>query len=399
MTSRERVLAAVNHQEPDRVPLDLGGTRCTSINPKTYAGAKELLGIHTPTRVLDVWQMLAWVEQPFVEKVGIDTLTVPRLVQDFGMRIDAWKPWTMDDGLRVLMPHNFEPVREEDGSLCLFLNGEKVAQKVPSSPYFDRLIELKRYDPLPPVEYFEMPLISDEDLEFRKKWAETLHTETDKAILGSLGPILGRWGSYQEWMLTIALDPGYVIEYYERKIENLLENARIYYQAVGDNIDIFWIMEDFATQTGMMISPEMFNEMVAPYYRRLYEWIHANTPWKVFYHCCGAVYPVIQTLIDIGVEILNPVQTSAAGMEPGKLKAEFGDRLTFWGGGIETQSVLPFGTADEIRAQVKERIAAFGGCGGFVFNPIHNVQVDVPAESLLAMLDAVKECGRYPLGS
>jgi len=397
MTSRERVLAAVNHQEPDRVPLDLGGTRCTSINPKTYAGAKELLGIPGPTRVLDVWQMLAWVEQPFVEKVGIDTLTVPRLVQDFGMRIDAWKPWTMDDGLQVLMPHNFEPVREEDGSLCLFLNGEKVAQKVPSSPYFDRLIELKRYDPLPPVEYFEMPLISDEDLEFRKDWAKALHAETDKAILGSLGPILGRWGSYQEWMLTIALDPGYVIEYYERKIENLLENARRYYQAVGDNIDIFWIMEDFATQTAMMISPEMFNEMVAPYYGRLYEWIHANTPWKIFYHCCGAVYPVIQTLIDIGVEILNPVQTSAAGMEPEKLKDEFGDRLTFWGGGIETQSVLPFGTVEEIKAQVKERIAAFGKGGGFVFNPIHNVQVDVPAESLLAMLEAVKEYGSYPL--
>ncbi|MBW1791243.1 MAG: methyltransferase [Deltaproteobacteria bacterium] len=398
MTSRERVIAALNHEEPDRVPVDLGGTRCTGINPKTYAYAKELLAIDTPTRIIDVWQMLSLVEQPFVEKMGIDTLTVPRLVQDFGMRINEWKPWNLDDGLHVYMPSNFEPVREEDGSLCLFLNGEMVAKKVPSSPYFDRLIEFKSYDPLPPVESFEMPLISEEDLEFRKRCAETLHTETDKAILGSLGPILGRWGSYQEWMLTIALNPDYVIDYYERKIENLLKNVELYWEAVGNNIDIFWIMEDFATQMGMMISPEMFNEMVAPYYKRLYNWIHENTKWKVFYHCCGAVYPIIETLIGIGVDILNPVQTSAVGMEPEKLKDEFGDRITFWGGGIETQSVLPFGTAAEIRTQVKERIETFGSGGGFVFSPIHNVQVDVSVENLFAMFNAVKEFGRYPLG-
>jgi uroporphyrinogen-III decarboxylase len=193
----------------------------------------------------------------------------------------------------------------------------------------------------------------------------------------------------------VAADPDYVRAFYERKIENLLTNVRLYAQAVGDTIDIIGFGQDFGTQRGLMISPQAFDELVAPYYKRLFDWVHANTSWKIFFHCCGAIYPIIGALIDCGIDILNPVQTTAAGMGPARLKAEFGDRLVFWGGGVDTQTVLPFGTPQDVRAQVRERIHIFAPGGGFVFNQIHNIQEDVPVDNLLAMYQAVQEYGRY----
>jgi uroporphyrinogen decarboxylase len=392
------VLAALNHREPDRVPIDLGAECNTGIAAGTYARLRQRLGINnTPVRVHDVEQMMAWVELPVVEALGVDVLAVPKLVQSYGTRIDAWRTWHLPDGTPVQVPGNFTPVTEADGSLGLYLNGELVAKKAPTSPYFDRMIEFKVYEPLPPVESFPLWVYEDEQLEWARHYAETMRAETDKALLGESGLALTRWGSHQEWLVTLAADPDYVRAFNERKIENLLTNVELYAQAVGDNIDVIGFGQDFGTQRGLMISPQAFNELIAPYHKRLFEWVHANTSWKVFFHCCGAIYPIIGTLIDCGIDILNPVQTSAAGMDPTRLKAEFGDRLAFWGGGIETQTVLPFGTADEVRAQVRERIRIFGPGGGFVFNQVHNIQEDVPVDNLLAMYDAVDAYGRYPL--
>jgi uroporphyrinogen decarboxylase len=346
---------------------------------------------------MDVWQMLAWVEQPVVEALGIDVLPVPRLVQDFGMRMDAWVPWRLpEDGTPVQMPGGFDPIEEEDGSLALYLNGEPVAKKVPTSPYFDRLLDLNMSYDLPPLESIQLPMLSDEELGWRRYWAETLKAETDKALIGDFGFNLGRWGSYGEWFYGIAADPDYTRAWYDFKIENLLTNVERYADAVGDNIDIVWLMEDFGTQKGMMISPEMFDDMIAPYYKRFFGWIHANTSWKIFFHSCGGIYPIIETLVDCGVDILNPVQTTAAGMEPERLKAEFGDRLTFWGGGIDTQSILPFGSPEEIREQVRQRIEILAPGGGFVFATIHNIQDDIAPERIEVMLRAVRDYGRSP---
>lgn len=397
ISSRERVLRALNHQEPDRVPLDLGGTRVTSIDVGAYARLRHALGLDGDLpKVMDVWQMLAWVELPMVEKLGVDVLPVPYLTGPFGMRIDAWQPWSLDDGMQVLMPANFAPVRDAEANLLLFQDDDLVAMKAASSPYFDRMVEFKVYDPLPAVETWSMPIFTDEELTWRRDWAARLRRNTDKALVGDFGLLLGRWGSYQEWMYTIAADPDYVHAFYERKTENLLRNLSLYREAVGDNIDVIWLGEDFGTQKALMISPRMFRQTVAPYYQRVFDWVHRHTAWKVFFHCCGAIYPIIGTLIECGVDILNPVQTTAAGMEPGRLKAEFGDRLVFWGGGIDTQTVLPFGSQDEIRSQVHERVRIFGPGGGFVFSPIHNIQGDVSDERMLSMYEALREVGGYP---
>ena len=398
MSSRGRVLAAINHQEPDRVPVDLGGTRATGINISAYVRLRDALGIDgPPPKVLDVWQMLAWVERSVIDRLQTDVLPVPRLVQDFGMRLDSWRTWQLEDGTPVRMPGTFDPVPCPDGSVSLYLDGELVARKVPSSPYFDAVIEMRMLTTPPPVEEIPLPLFSDEDLEWRRHWSRTLRAETDKALLGGFGLNLGRWGSYQEWFYGLGADRDYVRAWYDRKIENMLANMALYAQAVGDAIDIVWLMEDFGTQQGMMISPELFRTLIAPYYKRLFAWVHEHTSWKVFFHSCGGVYPIIEALIDCGVDILNPVQTNAAGMAPGRLKTEFGERVTFWGGGIETQSVLPFGTVEEVRQQVADRIAVFAPGGGFIFTPVHNIQRDVPPENLVAMYEAVHEFGRYPI--
>jgi uroporphyrinogen-III decarboxylase len=177
----------------------------------------------------------------------------------------------------------------------------------------------------------------------------------------------------------------------------MLTNISLYAEAVGDAIDIVWFGEDFGTQKGLMMSAQRFQELVAPCYKRVRNWIHEHTPWKVFFHSCGGIYPIIGTLIDCGMDILNPVQVTAAGMDAARLKREFGDRVAFWGGGIDTQTVLPFGSPDEVRAQVKERIHTLAKGGGFVFATVHNIQRDVPVENLLAMYQAVRDFGRYPL--
>jgi len=396
MTSRERVRVTLDHREPDRVPLDLGGTRVTSIHPGVLAQLAQRLKISdAPVKVMDVWQMLAWIEQPIVEALGIDVLPVPRLVLDFNMRLDQWRDWRLEDGTAVLMPGNFTPVLDDQGALCLYVNDELVARKATTSPYFDKMLETRMsYEP-PPVESVVLPTLSDEELQWRQQWAATLRSNTDKALLGDFGFNLGRWGSYQEWLYQMGADEDYVRAWYERKLECLLKNIQLYWQAVGNDIDIVWLMEDFGTQKGMMIAPGAFERLVAPYYKQLFDWIHHNTAWKIFFHSCGGIYPIIPKLIDCGVDILNPVQTTAAGMDPERLKAQFGRQIVFWGGGIDTQTVLPFGSVEDVTAQVRDRLHILAPGGGFVFATSHNIQQDSPVENVVAMLTTVRQYGGY----
>ncbi len=184
----------------------------------------------------------------------------------------------------------------------------------------------------------------------------------------------------------------YVYAIFERQCEIALQNLASLYQAVGNKIDmIFMTGTDFGTQNGPFISPKAYRRLYQPFQKRLNDWVHQNTTWKIFIHSCGSIIKLLPDFIEAGFDILNPVQTSATGMDPQTLKSEFGDQIVFWGGGIDTQKTLPFGTADEVRQQVKERIDIFGPGGGFVFNSIHNVQAGVPVENLLALYESFNE--------
>ena len=194
-----------------------------------------------------------------------------------------------------------------------------------------------------------------------------------------------------DWLAAHLLFPDYIDEVFSLQTEVMLKNLELYRQAVGDRIQIVWISgTDFGTQHGTFLSPDVFRRLYKPHYQIVNDWVHRHTNWKTFYHSCGAVYPLMRDFVEMGVDILNPLQLSADGMDPVKIKAEFGDQLTFWGGGVDTQKTLPFGTPDEVRRQVKERIRILNQGGGYVFNPIHNVVANVPPENLIAMYHAAQ---------
>jgi uroporphyrinogen-III decarboxylase len=243
--------------------------------------------------------------------------------------------------------------------------------------------------------------LNDEDLQFAEHQTRSLFETTDKALAGGfmLGGLSGPDSlTFTDWMIALITEKEYVRDLFEAKVEVTLENLRAYRDAVGDRIDIVVVSGvDYGTQRREMFSPNLFEELFVPYYRQINDWIHSNTDWKTFFHSCGSVRGFIEHFIDAGVDILNPVQTTAANMDPAELKNEYGGRIAFWGGGVDTQHVLPFGTPDEVREQVLDRLRVFAPGGGFIFNTAHNVQAKVPTENMMSMYDTVKQRGRYPI--
>lgn len=391
MNSRQRVLAAINHHQPDRLPIDLGGTRQSGIAASAYHKLKERLAIRTTTRVFDVYQMLAEVERPVMERLGADVVGLYRPHIAFGIANQRWYPWRLFDGTPVEVPGKFQPVAEPDGSLVLMRDCHAIARMPKDGFYFDRL---EKYPGAAHVDVaaFQPALLSDQDCDHYRFQAEALFQNTDFAIVAPLGPPyelfygLGT-GDFESWMITLATEPDYVDALCSKLVDAWLENLRRFFHAVGNRVQVLQICDDFGMQNAPFISVKMFRERIMPSYQRGLGWIHANTDLKVLLHSDGAISPLIPSLIEMGVDILNPVQTSARGMDPAWLKQEFGDRLVFWGASLDCQHTLPFGTPEEVAREVEEHIRAFAPGGGYVFAPVHNIQANVPPENILAMFD------------
>jgi hypothetical protein len=255
--------------------------------------------------------------------------------------------------------------------------------------------------------------ISDEELGHFAREAERLFTETDKAVFANFGGtsfgdialVPAPWLKHpkgirdvEEWYISTVTRREYIYEVFDRQCEIALANLAKIYQAIGDRVTTVMVTgTDFGMQTGPFISPKSYRELYKPFHKRINDWIHEHTSWKTFIHSCGSVVPLIEDFVQAGFDILNPVQCSAAGMDPSQLKRKFGDRMAFWGGGVDTQRTLPFGNPEEVRKEVCERIEVFGPGGGFVFNTIHNIQAQTPVENVLALYESVREHGHYPL--
>jgi uroporphyrinogen decarboxylase len=399
MNSRERVQRAINHEQPDRVPIDLGGTRQSGIAASAYHKLKHLLGIHTPTRVFDLYQMLAEVERPMLEKFGVDVIGLYRPAIAFGIRNENWKAWRLFDGTPVEVPGQFRPQTESNGDLVL-LRGETPVARMPKNGfYFDRL---EKYPGAAHVDVstFEPPLLTDEECEDYRARCEALFQNTEFAIVAPMGPPyelffgLGT-GDFSAWMMTLATEPDYVDALYDKLVVAWLENLQRFVQAVGNRVQILQICDDFGMQQAPFISVNMFRERIMPFYRRGLDWIHKHTKMKVMLHSDGALFPLLPSLIEMGVDILNPVQTSAAGMDPLRLKQEFGSQLVFWGASLDCQRTLPFGSPTEVALEVEEHIRIMAAGGGYVFAPVHNIQAGVPPENVVAMFEAAQRCGAY----
>jgi len=402
VTSRQRVLAALNHEEPDRVPLDLGGSFVTGIAATSLHALRRHLGLEQrPVKVYDAYQMLGEVELDLVDRLQLDCLPVEPPSLTMGLRREGWKPWTLMDGTEVLMPGQFEVETAPNGD-WLFPPGQPLYRMPGGGFYFDT-IGYADFHPdwePPPLQHFRDSFarqrIADEDLELLRSQAQLLRRHTDKALLLGAWPYLGLayTGSLTDWWALLGRDRGYVKELFAISTEWSLRSLEQLWDALGGSIDVIAMSGlDFGTQRSEWFAPEVFAEVYFPCLREQFGWVHEHTPWKTFEHSCGSIPNVIPYLIEAGLDALNPVQTSAAGMDPRWLKATFGDRLTFWGGGVETQSTLPFGTPEEVRAEVQERLRIFAPGGGYVFCPIHNIQPNTPPGNIAAAYEAAYDDG------
>ena len=398
MNSRQRVLCALDHRRPDRVPIDLGGTRQSGIAASTCHKLKQRLGLSTPTRVYDVYQMLAEVERPVMERFGADVIGLNRPAVAFGIRNEGWKPWRLLDGTPVEVPGGFNPVTDAKGDLLLLAHdGTPIARMPKGGFYFDRLDKYPGAAHADP-ENLDLPLLSTEECDHLHAQAEAYHQNTDLAIIAAMGPPyelffgLGT-GDFQAWMITLATEPDYVEALYGRLVDAWLENLRRFTAAVGDRVQILQFNDDLGTQDAPFLSVRMFRQRIMPHYKRGLDWIHQNTRMKVFMHNDGAIFDFIPTLIEMGVDFLYPVQTTAAGMDPARLNREFGDRMVFWGAACNCQHTLPFGTPEQVAREVEENVRIFAPGGGYVFACVHNIQAGVPPENVIAMFDAARGKG------
>ena len=423
MTSRERVALALNHQEPDKVPLDLGGSGVTSMHVSSVYLLRQALGLDapgTPVKVVEPYQMLGEIKPDLMDAIGVDVIPLSGQKTMFGFKNENWKPWTTFDGTPVLVPEGFNTDPEANGDILLYPEGDKSAPASGRMPrggwYFDAIVRQQPIDDdhLNVADNLEeFGYISDQDLTYFKNEAERLFHETDKAIFGSFGGtsfgdialVPAMWlknprgiRDIEEWYVSTIMRRDYVYKIFERQCEIALSNLGKVYQAVGNKVAaVFVTGTDFGMQTGTFISTKAYRDLYLPFHKIVNDWIHQHTQWKSFIHSCGSVYALIPDFVEAGFDILNPVQCSAAEMDPARLKQQFGDQITFWGGSIDTQKTLPFGAPDDVRKEVIERIKIFAPGGGFVFNAIHNIQAKTPVRNLVALFETFNEYRNYPI--
>ncbi len=405
MNSRDRVLTTLKHQEPDRVPIDLGGMRSTGIMATAYNALKSHLRIiGGQTRLYDIGQQLAVPEPPILERFGVDVLPLPRAPVGLDPSNPSWKPWTLPDGSPAEVPSGFNPIRNEHGDWLLIDDKGHVTRRMPAGGlyFFNVYAPLAEAITIAEIEAYEMPVMSDEELSWLRAEARRLYETTDKAIMGEFGGNILEWAQslrgWERFMLDMAGDPKLAQALTEKLVENHIANLARYLDAVGEYIQIIQMGDDLGTQGGPQISPRMYRQFIKPYQQQLYQYVKTHSDLYVFLHTCGSIYRLIPDLIEIGVDILNPVQISAAEMDPARLKREFGHDVVFWGGGADTQHVLPSATPQTVRQHVRQLIEIFGPGGGYVFCQVHNIQANVPPENIVAMFEAALEFGAYASG-
>lgn len=417
MNSRERLQKTLNHKQPDRIPVDFGATAVTGMNVNAVIALREYYGLERRLiKVHEPYQMLGLIDDDLKAALGIDVEGVFGRNTLFGFPNENWKEWRMGNGMTVLVPEKFNTTTDIDGNVFIYPEGDTTVPPSGRMPkggyYFDAIIRQEEIDddklsPLDNLEEFS--LIKDEDLSYFRKSINDAY-RTDKGVmvsfggtaLGDIALVPGTFMKHpkgirdvEEWYISTVTRQEYIHEVFEKQTDIALMNLKKLKQAAGDLIDVIFICgTDFGTQTGTFCSPVTFNNLYLPYYRKMNDWIHSNTEWKTFKHSCGAIEQFIPLFIEAGFDVLNPVQCSASGMDPATLKSRYKNDIVFWGGGVDTQKTLPFGSPLEVREQVLERCDIFSENGGFVFNAIHNIQANTPVLNIVAMIEAVHDFNR-----
>lgn len=415
MNSRKLVEKALRHEKTDRVLIDFGSTPVTGISASIVNKLREYFHLDNsmPIKIIEPYQMLGEITEDLMGKLGVDCVGFWSKKNIFGFKNENWKPWMLFDGTPVLVPEKFNTKVEKSGSVYQYPEGDisvlPSARMPKGGYYFDAIIrQLPIDDDKLNVEdnLEEFGIIDEEEIEYIEQQVDYLYRNTSFAIVAnfggtSFGDIALVPGlqlkdpkgvrDIQEWYISLLTRKNYIYEVFARQCEIALENFKKIYQSVSNKISVVFVSgTDFGTQRGLFISKDMYRELFKPFHKKINDWVHKNTTWKTFIHSCGAIEPLIPQFIDAGFDILNPVQLSAEGMDAVYLKKKYGNKIVFWGGGIDTQKTLPFGTSEEVKKQVNKRLKIFTEGGGFVFNTIHNIQAETPIENIISMLDVVK---------
>lgn len=411
MNSRERILTAISHREPDRVPLDLGATPSSGISAIAYSNLMKHIGREElPVQIYDVVQQLAQPDMSVLNQFGVDVLDIGRT---FNERPEDWNPVTMANGAGAFYPAWFKPVRMDDGSYQTYDDdGLRMLSRMPVGatffdqtyfPYVDGFPD--NYDTLDAemgrimwARHAHSPWDHAGDPGFWAKLRENtlkLRQSTDKALLVVCGCNLFEWGTFlrrmDNFLMDLLCDPYNVEKLLDQLMIRHLATLEKVCAAVGDIVDIIRFGDDLGMTTGPFMEAETYRELFKPRHKILCDYVKSHSKMHTFIHSCGSISLLMPDMIEAGIEIFNPVQTNAWRMDPVFLKREFGKECTFWGGGIETAGVLNSKSPEEIREKVLERMEIMSPGGGFVFNTVHNILPDVPPENIAAMFDAVNE--------
>ena len=415
MTSRERLQRTLNHQQPDQVCVDFGATSVTGIHVSIVHRLRQrLLGSSDfRVKVYSLNQMLGEIDDDLRAALGIDVLGVMTRRSIFGTESKDWKPFTLFDGTPCLVPGAFNLTRAPDGGWLAYPQGDTSVPPSGHMPeggyFFDAIIrqdpiEEARLDPADNCQ--EFGLLGPEDLAYyreqKKRLEERPHSGVVLMIPGTAfgdiawvpAPSLKHPKGIRdvaEWYVSLKSRPNYIRQVFEKQCAYALQNAQTLIDLFGDLVQVAYITgTDFGTQRGLFISVPVYRDLFKPFHRQINDLIHRRTKWKTFIHSCGGIFSLIPDLLDAGFDILNPVQCSAAGMDAERLKQQFGKDLVFWGGGVDTQKTLPYGTPEQVAQEVRQRIDIFNQGGGFVFNSVHNIQGNVPLANVEAMFQALR---------
>ncbi len=417
MTPRERLNATLHHQPIDRLCVDFGAGGQTGMGVCAVHQLRQALTGDNKWRVKvsEPYQMLGLIDETMLQILGLDVVGVDPPTNMFGYANEGWKSFVMPvDGTEVLVPAQFNYTVSDNGDILMYPGGDTSAApcaKMPKSGYFfdsirrQKPIIEEQLNPLDNCEEFDV--LSDDDIAIISKQVDDYYHNTDYGIyltipgvaFGDIALVPAPWmkepkgiRDVEEWYISTVMRRDYIYKVFERQCEIGLKNIYKLAKALGDKVQVAFVSgTDFGTQRGPFISPQTYRDLYKPFQKAINDKIHELTNWKIFIHSCGSIYQLIPDIIDAGFDVLNPIQCSAAEMEPKRLKDEFGDQLIFWGGGVDTQKTLPFGTPEDVYSEVRSRIEIFSKNSGFVFNSIHNVQSNVPTENILAMFKAIND--------
>jgi len=401
MTSRERILNALKHSQPDRIPIDFSGHRSSGISAILYPKLRHLLGLAPkPVRVYDIKQQLAVVDQDVLDVFGVDTIELGR---GFSLDERDWTDWILPDGTKCLVPFWSKPERLGDSWVIRSESGRIIATMPDGALYFEQsyypfLDGEENLEDLPGAlaesswTAIAAPPGPVSDAQLRTG-ASRLREATDRAILGLFGGNLLECAQFlyrnDQALMMLAAEPDRIVHFLDTLVEIHLAKLESYLSAVGEFIDIIVFGDDLGMQTGPQMSPQMYRRIFKPRHQLLWRRAKELADVKVMLHCCGGVRELLPDLIDAGLDAINPVQTNCRGMDPAELKAEFGESLTFWGGGCDTRDILPKGTPAQVSEHVRKQVDILSPGGGFVFQQVHNILADVPPENVVAMFEAV----------